>query len=266
MSRFSILDRMFFSPSSSSLYNYNLQYSLAGLTSLPFPCSGGLLSLRQPSAYTFLDHLRATLTIDDRDMFATIHLPNRLLLLQLFLLCCSATAYMTRIPLQTSSSMHPSSSVCTGFVSSSRLCNILGNDTTRRIHPSRHFLLAAAASQKLGGDTMQTSDSTNKNNEPKKLQTNDNMQLDNNSNIDIDGFQLLVQKAIQTLVRSDTDGEELDHSYGSASQGLWVHAPAAKEMQGVLDKVVLQVRANVLYRGFFLLKEERCLMMLAIHV
>ncbi|KAL3807568.1 hypothetical protein ACHAXA_006469 [Cyclostephanos tholiformis] len=53
-------------------------------------------------------------------------------------------------------------------------------------------------------------------------------------------FQLLIQMAIQTLVRSDTDGDELVHSYGSASQGLWLNLPAAKELQGLLDRVALK--------------------------
>ncbi len=52
-------------------------------------------------------------------------------------------------------------------------------------------------------------------------------------------FQLLIKKAVQTLVMSDTDGEELEHSTGSASQGLWLHAPSAKDMQSALDRVVL---------------------------
>ena len=65
-----------------------------------------------------------------------------------------------------------------------------------------------------------------------------NIQLGDASN----DFQLLIQKAIQTLVKSDTDGDELVHSYGSASQGLWLNPPAAKELQWLLDRVVLKVR------------------------
>ncbi len=60
-----------------------------------------------------------------------------------------------------------------------------------------------------------------------------------------DGFDILVKRAIQTLYKSDTDGEELDHSYGSASQGLWLHSPTAKEMQKLLDRMVLKVRVNI---------------------
>ena len=54
-------------------------------------------------------------------------------------------------------------------------------------------------------------------------------------------FHLLIQTAIQTLVKSDTDGDELVHSYGSASQGLWLNSSAAKELQSLLDRVVLKV-------------------------
>ena len=54
-------------------------------------------------------------------------------------------------------------------------------------------------------------------------------------------FQHVIHKAIQTLVMSDTDGDELDHSYGSASQGLWLHTPTAKEMERMLNRLVLKV-------------------------
>lgn len=58
-------------------------------------------------------------------------------------------------------------------------------------------------------------------------------------------FQLLVQAALETLVRSDLDGEELDHSYGSASQGLWMHAPTAKKLEQLLNRVGLKVRSQL---------------------
>lgn len=70
-------------------------------------------------------------------------------------------------------------------------------------------------------------------------------QVDTNDEPDASkDFQLLIQMAILTLVRSDTDGNELVHSYGSASQGLWLNLPAAKELQGLLDRVVLKVRVE----------------------
>ena len=59
---------------------------------------------------------------------------------------------------------------------------------------------------------------------------------------DESGVRTLIQKAVRALVKGDTDGEELSHSYGSASQGLWLHAPSAREMQDVLDRVGLKVR------------------------
>ena len=71
---------------------------------------------------------------------------------------------------------------------------------------------------------------------------------DNYSNLQpLDAFQQLIQKAIHTLIMSDTDGEELDHSYGSASQGLWVHSPSAKELQNIIDRLVMKVRLYVYY-------------------
>ena len=60
-------------------------------------------------------------------------------------------------------------------------------------------------------------------------------------------FDLLIQMAIQTLIRSDLDGEELDHSYGSASQGLWIHAPSAKKVQQLLNCLALKVRSKLVY-------------------
>ena len=60
-------------------------------------------------------------------------------------------------------------------------------------------------------------------------------------------FHLLIQAAIKTLVRSDVDGEELDHSYGSASQGLWMHAPTARTMQQLLNRLALKVRFCIEY-------------------
>mmetsp|Transcript_13871 Transcript_13871/g.30241 ORF Transcript_13871/g.30241 Transcript_13871/m.30241 type:complete len:778 (+) Transcript_13871:163-2496(+) len=186
-------------------------------------------------------------------MSATFYPPNLPSLLQRMLqllLCCSAAAHdVARSPLQASIS---SSSSCSGFVSTSRIRNRerkhalhwFNNDNRRRISPSSsRYLPLAAASQKLVGDTTQKSDGTDDNfgaqiDDQKKLETD--IQLEN-----IDGFQFLIQKAVETLVMSDTDGEELKHSTGSASQGLWIHAPAAKEMQGVLDKVVLKMPQDV---------------------
>ena len=71
---------------------------------------------------------------------------------------------------------------------------------------------------------------------------NSNLQPSLDNMINIDAFQLLIQKGIHTLIMSHTDGEELDHSYGSASQGLWVHSPSAKELQNIIDRLVLKVR------------------------
>ena len=76
---------------------------------------------------------------------------------------------------------------------------------------------------------------------------------DSSDNEEEDGFQQLIQKAVNTLIKSDTDGEELDHSTGSASQGLWIHAPAGKELKGVLDRVELQVRCATVITAMQLL-------------
>eukprot|EP00984_Skeletonema_dohrnii_P012653 scaffold5161_cov94-Skeletonema_dohrnii-CCMP3373.AAC.2 len=45
---------------------------------------------------------------------------------------------------------------------------------------------------------------------------------------------------MHTLLQSDSDTDENEHAYGSASQGLWINPKAAKEMQNLLDRVVLQ--------------------------
>jgi hypothetical protein len=58
---------------------------------------------------------------------------------------------------------------------------------------------------------------------------------------DSSAFEILAQKAIHTLLKSDSDTDENEHAYGSASQGLWINSKSAKEMQNVLDRVVLQV-------------------------
>ena len=184
-------------------------------------------------------------------MFAVLQPPNSPSLLLQLLLCCSATAYMTRIPLQ--SSIHPP---CSNLFLTSRMCNRDNmkqaphhhfiNKNRRRIFPSRYIPLAAA-SQKLGDDIILTptpSDTSQQNGSSEKYggQIDRPKQLD-----DDDAFQLLIQKAVRTLVMSDTDGDEATHAYGSASQGLWLHTPAAKEMQGVLDKVVLKVCVNNIF-------------------
>lgn len=104
------------------------------------------------------------------------------------------------------------------------------NSKRRRHCPNPKLLQSRDSRTDEMGDNQISYDETN--NQPA------NIQLGDASN----DFQLLIQKAIQTLVKSDTDGEELVHSYGSASQGLWLNPPAAKELQWLLDRVVLKVR------------------------
>ncbi len=58
---------------------------------------------------------------------------------------------------------------------------------------------------------------------------------------DPSAFEILAQKVIHTLLKSDSDTDENEHAYGSASQGLWINSKAAKEMQNILDRVALQV-------------------------
>lgn len=138
-------------------------------------------------------------------------------------ICCSYVVYAVN-----SSSMRQSTSAHLQFTPSSSgsafvsvyqelLCNLNTNNHISRMcrHPYQRNLLTMAS----GTDMKQLGDASK-------------------------DFQLLIQMAIQTLVRSDTDGDELVHSYGSASQGLWLNLPAAKELQGVLDRVVLKVRAE----------------------
>ncbi len=61
---------------------------------------------------------------------------------------------------------------------------------------------------------------------------------------DPSAFELLAQKVVNTLLKSDTDTDENEHAYGSASQGLWINSKAAKEMQNILDRVALQVSSH----------------------
>ena len=58
---------------------------------------------------------------------------------------------------------------------------------------------------------------------------------------DPSAFELLAQKVVYTVLKSDSDTDENEHAYGSASQGLWINSKAAKEMQNILDRVALQV-------------------------
>lgn len=137
---------------------------------------------------------------------ASFRPPNPRTLLRL-LLCCGADAYTARIP--RGPAVRPSS----------RRRRWVGAP------PSRHAPLAAAAApQAQALDLDGLADGVGRRD-------------------DGADFRLLIRKAARTLVKSDTDGEELDHSYGSASQGLWLHAPAARDMQGVLDDMALKVRA-----------------------
>ena len=75
-------------------------------------------------------------------------------------------------------------------------------------------------------------------------------------NEEASAFEILTQKAIHTLLKSDSDTDENEHAYGSASQGLWINSKAAKEMQNVLDRIVLQVSCVVvkINRSLFHLK------------
>ena len=96
-------------------------------------------------------------------------------------------------------------------------------------HDVLPLMMAATGEVSLGKALQSTND-------------NSNLQPSLENMINIDAFQLLIQRAMHTLIMSDTDGEELDHSYGSASQGLWVHSPSAKELQNIIDRLVLKVR------------------------
>lgn len=62
---------------------------------------------------------------------------------------------------------------------------------------------------------------------------------------DPSAFELLAQKVVYTLLKSDSDTDENEHAYGSASQGLWINSKAAKEMQNILDRVALQVSIHM---------------------
>lgn len=56
-----------------------------------------------------------------------------------------------------------------------------------------------------------------------------------------DAFTKLIQSATGILTSSDTSENEIEHSYGSASQGQWICSKAAGEMQrDVLEKMCLK--------------------------
>jgi len=163
---------------------------------------------------------------------------------------------MARIPLPSTSALPPCS---VSLFSTTQTCNRnnIGQYANsfkrdwRRTSSSRYFPLEAA-SQTLGDNailTPQTSDDD----------TNDK-DADQKSEqpVDDDAFPLLIQKAARTLVKSDTDGEALVHSYGSESQGLWLHAPSAKEMQAVLDDVVLKMPQDLSMDSALSLQNEKC--------
>ena len=56
--------------------------------------------------------------------------------------------------------------------------------------------------------------------------------------------RLHLKYSLHTLLKSDSDTDENEHAYGSASQGLWINPKAAKEMQNLLDRVVLQLQVR----------------------
>lgn len=163
-------------------------------------------------------------------------------MLWLIVVCCSHAVYATNFPsIRPFASAHPTSTSsfsASAFVSPSQelLCirrdDMNANSKRRRHCPNPKLLQSRDSRTDEMGDNQISYDETN--NQPA------NIQLGDASN----DFQLLIQKAIQTLVKSDTDGEELVHSYGSASQGLWLNPPAAKELQWLLDRVVLKVRVH----------------------
>ena len=90
----------------------------------------------------------------------------------------------------------------------------------------------------LAGATAAAIDTTTAQNKNKELPPHPILQQQNNNP---SAFEILAQKAIYTLLKSDSDTDENEHAYGSASQGLWINSKAAKEMQNVLDRIVLQV-------------------------
>ena len=53
--------------------------------------------------------------------------------------------------------------------------------------------------------------------------------------IEGDSFQTLLKEAFQTIIHSDL------HGGGSSSQGRWVYDPAARRLQDVMDRLVINV-------------------------
>ena len=143
-------------------------------------------------------------------------------------ICCSYVVYVNSLSVRPIASAHPPSS-SSALVSATQelLWNPMNINISRRCGRPYQRILRAMIS---GTDVKYE-------NQISQVDTNDEPDASKD-------FQLLIQMAILTLVRSDTDGNELVHSYGSASQGLWLNLPAAKELQGLLDRVVLKVRAE----------------------
>ena len=74
----------------------------------------------------------------------------------------------------------------------------------------------------------------------------DNMNQTNHSSGDVndketipqDGFQSLISSALHALIKSDVVCGDRTQ-YGSSTQGRWMFDPAAKDMQNILDRLVV---------------------------
>ena len=63
-----------------------------------------------------------------------------------------------------------------------------------------------------------------------------------------DGFKTLIHAALNALIKSDVVCGDRTQ-YGSSTQGRWMFDPAAKDMQNILDRLVIRIITRLL--GYF---------------
>ena len=71
-----------------------------------------------------------------------------------------------------------------------------------------------------------------------KNQTNHSSDFNDKETIRRDGFKSLIRSALRALIKSDVVCGDRTQ-YGSSTQGRWMFDPAAKDMQNILDRLVV---------------------------
>ena len=70
-------------------------------------------------------------------------------------------------------------------------------------------------------------------------QTNHSSDVHDQETIRQDGFKSLIRSALRALIKSDVVCGDRTQ-YGSSTQGRWMFDPAAKDMQNILDRLVVR--------------------------